>query len=189
MGDSNRNNLFMGHTRLSIIDLSNNGNQPMIDDNGNVIIFNGEIYNHKQLRDEIDNITDEEFSSTSDTEVILKGFKYFGNNLFKKLRGPFSIVIYNKVENQILYARDTFGMKPMYFFENKDLIVISSDVKSIKYVVELKLLDVSEVLFFKYGFIPEPYTQYEDVFSVSPGHVYSISLKSFKKTNYEYFFT
>ena len=161
-GKFSHNNLHFVHTRLSIIDLSENGNQPMQDQNGNAIIFNGEIYNHDQLRTQMINENGEKFFSNSDTEVILKGFKHYGQDIFNKLRGPFSIIIYEKNSRKIFFARDTFGMKPLYIFENKNFIILSSSVKSINSINKLKHLDIAKVLYSKYGFIPEPYTQYEN---------------------------
>lgn len=178
--------VFMGHTRLSIIDLSENGTQPMIDDNENVIVFNGEIYNHKKIKDDLIKDFNEVFFSSSDTEVILKGFKHYGAEIFKKLRGPFAIVIFNKNNQKVYYARDTFGMKPLYYYENENFIFLSSNVDSISSVTNLKKLDIAEILYCKYGFIPEPFTQFKHLKSVEPGCVYSLSPSNLKNVKKEF---
>ena len=93
----------------------------------------------------------------------------------KKLRVHF-IIICNKNDNKILFARDTFGMKPLYFFEDDNSIYFSSNVKAISHITKLKTFDEAKLLFNKYGFIPEPYTQYYNVKSVEPGFIHSFCL-------------
>ena len=148
----------------------------MEDNSGNVIIYNGEIYNYMEIMEEIHKNYKINFKSKSDTEVILKGYNIYGNDIFKKIRGPFSIIIYNKNDNKILFARDTFGMKPLYFFEDDNSIYFSSNVKAISHITKLKTFDEAKLLFNKYGFIPEPYTQYYNVKSVEPGFIHSFCL-------------
>lgn len=105
----------LGHNRLSILDLNPRANQPMFsDDNRYTIVFNGEIYNYKLLRAELINLG-VNFKSTSDTEVLLKGFIAFGVEILKKIRGMFAFVIWDNLELKIFAARDRFGEKPFYF--------------------------------------------------------------------------
>lgn len=112
-------NAALGHNRLSILDLNPRANQPMFsEDNRYSIVFNGEIYNYKELRDELisKGLT---FKSESDTEVLLKGYIFYDVNILKKLRGMFAFVIWDKKENKIFAVRDRFGEKPFYFNNSK----------------------------------------------------------------------
>jgi asparagine synthase (glutamine-hydrolysing) len=105
--------IIMGHLRLSIIDLDVRSNQPLIFKNLS-IAFNGEIYNYKELRDEL-NLLGYNFLTESDTEVILMGFYHFGTNFIKKLNGMFAILIYDSLANKIYAFRDRVGVKPLYY--------------------------------------------------------------------------
>lgn len=119
------------HTRLSIIDTSSAANQPIIDDlTGNSIVFNGEIYNYKQLLEELKSfgLT---FKTNSDTEVILKGYQIWGISVFNKLRGMFALGIYDKANHKLILARDTFGIKPLYYYYENNELVFSSLLQSI----------------------------------------------------------
>ena len=108
-----KNNVFLGHTRLSIIDLTPNANQPLETDRF-IIVYNGEIYNYTQLRN--DYLKEYKFSSNSDTEVILYMFDKFGINSLKYFNGMFSFCIFDK-KNKIMYLfRDRFGKKPLYYY-------------------------------------------------------------------------
>ena len=106
-------NVAMGHRRLSIIDLAN-GKQPMESDDGNlVIVFNGEIYNFLELREDL-KLSGYKFKTNSDTEVLLKGYQEWGSKVTTKLRGMFAFAIYNKETKEIFMARDQWGIKPLY---------------------------------------------------------------------------
>ena len=106
-------NIALGHRRLSIIDVSSSGDQPIFnEDNSLVIIFNGEIYNYKEIREELIN-AGHKFSTNTDTEVLLHGYEEFGENLLNRLRGMFSFVIWDKNNKELFGARDFFGIKPM----------------------------------------------------------------------------
>lgn len=120
---------ILGHTRLSIIDLSQNGNQPMISQN-HIIVFNGEIYNFKEIRDFLIS-KGIKFYSHTDTEVILEGYKYFGVDILNKLRGMFAFAIYDKVKKELFFARDRFGKKPFYYTFYKGAFIFSSEIKAI----------------------------------------------------------
>ena len=108
------NNLYLFHNRLKILDLSNNANQPFVSEKfGNIIVFNGEIYNYKELARDL--LADENFLTNSDTEVILRLFDKFGVDSFKKLSGIFAICIWDKLKKKIYLVRDTIGIKPIYY--------------------------------------------------------------------------
>lgn len=119
--------IALAHQRLAIIDLSEKGHQPMFFEDL-VIIFNGEIYNHLEIRNTI--LAGNKFISDSDTETILQGFKKFGTDIFSKLNGIFSIAIFNKRTRELVLARDQFGIKPLYYYMKDDLFFFGSEIKS-----------------------------------------------------------
>jgi asparagine synthase (glutamine-hydrolysing) len=125
------NNTFqigLAHKRLSILDLSKHGHQPMIFQYLE-IVYNGEVYNFKEIREELEN-DKYIFESDSDTEVILKAYHKWGIDFIQKLIGMFSIVIYDKSKNKIFMIRDRAGVKPFYYYEKNDLFLFSSELKS-----------------------------------------------------------
>ncbi len=121
--------VLLGHKRLSIIDLSKNGKQPMVDDDY-AIVFNGEIYNYRDIREFLIS-RGVSFYSNSDTEVLLKGYKQFGVDLLQKLRGMFAFAIYDKKNNELFLARDRFGKKPLYYTFYKGVFIFASEIKAI----------------------------------------------------------
>lgn len=130
IGFFNEGHIAFGHRRLSILDLSANGHQPMASEDGRyVLVFNGEIYNHEEIREKIKNKYP--FKSTSDTETILYGFAEFGMELFNQLNGIFAFAIYDKQENEIIIVRDQFGVKPLYYCLQENNFLFSSEIKSL----------------------------------------------------------
>ena len=119
--------IAMGQTRLSIVDLST-GDQPMITKD-NVIIFNGEIYNYIEIREELrkNGIV---FNTTSDTEVFLKAYEYYGTGCFQRLNGQFAVLIWNRRNRELVVARDRFGIRPLYILPFKDQIYFTSEMKA-----------------------------------------------------------
>ena len=128
-GFINHKNLLLGHTRLSIIDTSNLGSQPMSVDGRFWIIYNGEIYNYKVLKEELLQ-KNYKFYSNSDTEVVLNAYKEWGENSFEKFNGEWSFAILDKKENELLLCRDGIGYKPCYIYETKDFLAFSSEIKA-----------------------------------------------------------
>ncbi|MFY7963872.1 MAG: asparagine synthase (glutamine-hydrolyzing) [Chitinophagaceae bacterium] len=122
-------NFALGHARLSIIDLSTSASQPMIDEDGNVLIFNGEIYNYVELKNQLSN--QYHFKTESDTEVILAAYKVWKEKCVEYLRGMFSIVLFDKNLNKLFIARDRFGIKPLYFRKFDGAYIFSSEIKSL----------------------------------------------------------
>ena len=124
-------NMTLGHNRLSIIDLSTAANQPLTDDNL-TIIFNGEIYNYKSLREKL-LLKGVNFKTNSDTEVIIKLFKEYGDDSFKMLSGIFAIAIWDSKKNELVLIRDIVGVKPLYYYHNTNekKFYFSSLIKSI----------------------------------------------------------
>lgn len=179
----------LGHNRLSIIELSDAGAQPMHDERGYSIIFNGEIYNHNELRVELEaqNIF---FKGGSDTEVILQLYIKYGVESFSMLEGMFCIVILDTVNNNIHIVRDAIGVKPLYLSKSDIGIFASSEIKGLKpYLNNELILDKNDIYaFFNTGFLYEPNTGYENIKKLMPGYIYSIDIptgdvvqKEFKK--------
>lgn len=169
-----KNNHFIGfsHTRLSILDLSSAGHQPMIDEEtGNIVVFNGEIYNFKELMADLKK-SGETFNSNSDTEVLLKAYKHFKPHKFlQKIRGMFSFVIWDEVKQKALIARDPCGIKPLYYATNKNFFICSSEAKAIVRAgivdgsIDYNALDS----YFAFGSIQSPLTIYKGINSLLPG--------------------
>ncbi len=136
-GPDNQNYFFsknkkVFHARLKIIDLNDRSNQPF-SKNGYSIIYNGEIYNYKILKDELKKYY--KIRTNSDTEILLLSFLKWGKNMFNKIEGMFSFIIYNSNNNEFFFARDLFAQKPLYYFKDNNQIIFASEIKPI-----LKLL-------------------------------------------------
>ncbi len=128
-GFINHKNLLFGHTRLSIIDTTNLGSQPMSVDGRYWIIYNGEIYNYKTLREELI-LKKYKFYSNSDTEVVLNAYKEWGVDSFQKFNGEWSFAILDKKNDEVIICRDGIGYKPCYIFDNKNFLAFSSEIKT-----------------------------------------------------------
>jgi asparagine synthase (glutamine-hydrolysing) len=174
------NQLAFAHKRLSIQDLSLNGHQPMISDDGNyVIIFNGEIYNHWDIRKVLEKKYP--FKSTSDTETILYGFIEFGETILEKLNGIFAFAIYKKNTETIFIARDQYGVKPLYYYVAKDKFWFSSEIKSIlaiSFDKEINLNALQNYLTFLYS--PGEITPFKKVLKLLPGHSITLTTNNFQ---------
>lgn len=163
--------ISLGHRRLSILDISG-GKQPMFTkDKSLVVIFNGEIYNYKELKSEL--ITKNyEFETNSDTEILLIGYREWGVDLPKHLRGMFSFALFDKTENILFCARDHFGIKPFYYYKNNDTFIFASEIKAFlehpKFLKEFN----EEILpsYLAFGFSPTNETFFKNVYSLKPGH-------------------
>ena len=122
-------NFALGHARLSIIDLSIAASQPMLSENGNVVVFNGEIYNYIELREQLKDSY--HFKTASDTEVILAAYQVWKEKCVEKLRGMFSIILFDKALNKLFVARDRFGIKPLYYRIENNATFFASEIKSL----------------------------------------------------------
>lgn len=119
----------IGHSRLSVIDISSLGNQPMLDSSSRYIIaFNGEVYNYKELKKKY--LNDFHLKSSSDTEVVLELYKIFKSKILDLLNGMFAFVIYDQLENELFIVRDHLGIKPLYYYQNNETFYFSSEFKS-----------------------------------------------------------
>ena len=174
--------ISMGMTRLSIIDIES-GAQPIYSDgNDVVIVFNGEIYNYRELKEELEE-KKINFKTNSDTEVILKLYLEYGTESFIKLDGMFAFSIYDKRLKRIFIARDFFGEKPLYYTNEKNNFIWGSELKSVISQIENKpeISKKSLNLYFSLTYIPAPYTIYERVFKLEPNKYieYSVEKKRF----------
>jgi asparagine synthase (glutamine-hydrolysing) len=163
--------LAFGHRRLSIIDLSKNGHQPMADTGQKAwITFNGEIYNYPELKEELLK-AGAKFQSSTDTEVIIVAYLHWGTAAFSKFRGMFAFALYD-IEKAVTYlVRDTTGIKPMYYHIEKEQLTFASEIKTFKLANIATQPDPNfEVRFLAFGHIPEPYTTLKNVFSLAKGH-------------------
>ena len=164
---------FFGHTRLSILDLSKAANQPMISQDGRyVIVFNGEIYNFLELRDQLAS-KGINFKTNSDTEVILYGFSVWGNDVFEKLNGIFAISIWDKLSKKTILARDRYGVKPLYYYNFEEKLVFASEIKAIHAGVEINNVINRQALveFLKFGNPLGEQTMFENIKEVKPGEI------------------
>lgn len=182
-----RNNLYLGHTRLSIIDLSSAGNQPFTSASKNyTIIFNGEIYNHKALRKEINNLKNIRWRGTSDTETLTELIDLFGiEESLNKLLGMFAIAIWNHKTETICLVRDRGGEKPLYYGIFDNTLIFGSEIKSIKghpnFINDHDNLALS--YYFKLGYIPAPRTAWKNVKKLRPGCYVYFSTNSLNINN------
>jgi asparagine synthase (glutamine-hydrolysing) len=163
--------LGFGQRRLSIIDLSNNGHQPMADvDEKAWITFNGEIYNYPEIKRELLAIG-AKFRSTTDTEVIIQAYLHWGIASFEKLNGMFAFALYDKAKNSTYLVRDTGGIKPLYYCADKGQLSFASEVRAFKIAGLATEQDKDwRIRFLAYGHIPEPYTTLKNVCSLPKGH-------------------
>lgn len=161
----------LGHARLSILDISEKGHQPMIDpENGNIIVYNGEIYNFKELRESLFK-KGYKFYTECDTEVILKIFKEMGESCLHYLRGMFSFLIYIPTMRRVFFARDRVGKKPFYYTVVKNKFIFASELYALACHrdVSLELSDEAIETFFSFQCIPSPLTIYKNVFKLRKG--------------------
>jgi asparagine synthase (glutamine-hydrolysing) len=176
-------NIKLGHQRLSIQDLSSNGHQPMFsDDNRFVIIFNGEIYNHLELRNKLS--TKYLFKSNSDTETILYGFIEHGIDLFNMLNGIFAFSIFDTETGELIIARDHFGVKPLYYISNRSLFAFSSELKTIinfSENSEFNLKSLFNYLYFLWS--PGEDTPIMGFKKLLPGHYIKLNIHSLESIN------
>lgn len=163
--------LVFGHRRLSIIDLSKNGHQPMADLHQSVwITFNGEIYNFQELRCDLLK-AGAKFHSATDTEVIINAYLLWGEAAFSKLKGMFAFALFDKSKALTYLVRDTSGIKPLYYRAASGELIFASEVKAIRATDNNIEPDPKwPARFLAYGHIPEPYTTLKDVFSLPKGH-------------------
>ncbi len=167
-----------GFRRLSIIDLSPLGHQPMTnEDTGDVIMLNGEIYNYKELRKDLEGLG-YRFKSNSDTEVVLKSYQHYGMKCVHGFIGMFAIAIHDKKNNRIVFFRDRAGVKPFYWYWQDNLFLFGSELKTFhRHKGFKKEIDVDALsLYFQHGYISAPYCIFKNAHKLMPGHSLSVDL-------------
>ena len=169
-----------GQRRLSILDLSLTGHQPMSNLTEDIwITFNGEIYNYLELKTELLELG-YRFKSKTDTEIIIYGYQEFGIDFFKKMNGMFAFCIFDKRKSEFILVRDRLGQKPLHFYFSKKKFAFSSELKSlIKLPFISKNIDLKNLSrYFSFEYVPAPYSIFEDVFKLEPGHFLKIKVKN-----------
>ena len=162
----------LGHTRLSIIDLSEKGNQPMANDNNGVqVSYNGEIYNYREIREELRS-KGHTFRTNSDTEVLIRAYEEWGIECLHKFIGMFALAIWDEQKNRLYLARDRVGIKPLYYYRKNGLFLFGSELKAIMEHpgFQKRINPEGLALFLRYNYIRSPYTIFENTFKLEPGH-------------------
>ena len=181
-------NIFLGHRRLSIIDLSSNGEQPMHSNNNRfVMVFNGEIYNYRKLKLELMKNFDIKFKNNTDTQVLLESINAYGLDItLKKIEGMFAFALWDKTEKCLFLVRDRIGKKPLYWGRSNEGIIFGSEIKSIlKYDNLNKSLDQKSIsAFLKFSYINSPNTIFKNISKVEPGHYIKFINNKLEKTQY-----
>ncbi len=183
------NHLTLGHSRLSIIDLSAVADQPMLDESEHfALVFNGEIYNYQEIRSELE-VAGYRFKTHSDTEVLLHAYRYYGKDCLTRLRGMFAFALFDKQKGKLFIARDRFGIKPLFYSFSGGRFVFASEVTPIvtsgmvPKVVSAESLDD----YFLYGGIQQPRTIYKDVFALMPASYMELDVKTLKYSTGVYY--
>jgi asparagine synthase (glutamine-hydrolysing) len=180
--------LSLAHRRLAIQDLSSNGHQPMVSlDENYAIIFNGEIYNHWEIRKNLEYKYN--FKSNSDTETLLYGFIEHGKEILNLLNGIFSFAILDKKNNELFIARDQFGVKPLYYYSDSNQFWFSSEIKSIlntdfDHTISTEAL----VNYLTFLYSPADKTPFEKVFKLLPGHSITLNINDYQNFKLEKYY-
>ncbi|MDX2003033.1 MAG: asparagine synthase (glutamine-hydrolyzing) [Chitinophagales bacterium] len=160
----------LAHRRLSFLDLSDNGRQPMSNETGDVwLVFNGEIYNYPTIKNELI-AKGHVFSSTCDAEVIVHGYEEWGTHVVKRLKGMFALAIWDARKHELFLARDRFGIKPLYYYHTEEHLIFASEIKAIHAYpgVKLEINERSISEFLTYRYVPPPNTIYRKVKKLPP---------------------
>lgn len=167
----------LAHARLSILDISMAGAQPMTDDSGRyTIIFNGEIYNYRELQNKYLSNKPISFNSTSDTEVLLYLYKYIGEEFINELNGFFAFSIYDKQEKTVFLARDRMGIKPLLYYHDEDCLIWGSEMKAIlSFPIEHELNHSALHMYLQLNYVPAPMTMLRRISKLLPGTSMTIS--------------
>ncbi len=170
-------NIGLGFVRLSIIDLSSAGHQPMFSDDGNLVLtFNGEIFNYIELREELKELG-YSFKSQTDSEVLLKSYQEWGEKCLDKFNGMWAFIIYNRTTGEIFAARDRFGIKPLYYYRDDKEFIYASEIKAIKRGLDKKLTINEEVVFNYLLYNRTDYNEntfYKEIKKLPHGHYFKI---------------
>lgn len=182
-----KKNVYLGHTRLSIVDI-NLGKQPMFNENGNVcLIYNGEIYNNLELRKILKNKGHIFKTKNSDTEVLLNSYLEWGIDCVNKFNGMFAFAIFDKNKNSLILGRDRLGEKPLFYFYDGNKFAFSSSISSIKkYIKNNKINQKALLKFYAYGFIPGKNTHIQNLYKLEPGNILEFKIDKKDINIYKY---
>jgi asparagine synthase (glutamine-hydrolysing) len=180
------NHIGLAHRRLSIIDLSQHAQQPMLDESGRYVLsYNGEVYNFRELRTELEKLG-VSFRSKSDTEVVLKAFAQWGEQAIKKFNGMFAFAIWDRQEKTLFLARDRYGIKPLYYTVVKDQVIFASEIKALLQHPDVKCqldpIALAEYLNFQ-NFIQD-HTLFKNIKILKAGHILRIHNENLQFSQY-----
>lgn len=176
----------LGHRRLSIIDLSERGRQPMASDDGRIqVSYNGEIYNYRELREELRS-RGHVFRTDCDTEVLIRSYEEWGIECLHRFVGMFAFAIWDGRENRLYLARDRVGVKPLYYYMQDGLFLFASELKSMTRHPGFpgRISPDGLALFLRYDYVRSPYTIYENTFKLEPGHYLCLEGGELEKHRY-----
>src|SRR6185369_10411967 len=173
------NGIALGHRRLAILDLSPAGHQPMHSSSGRfVTVFNGEIYNHLEIRKELEKSSDgHHWRGHADTETILAGFDVWGiEETLKRAVGMFALAVWDKAERMLILARDRMGEKPLYFGWNQGTFLFASELKALRAFpgFDSEINRDAITLLLRHNYIPAPYSIYRGIFKLWPGTMLAV---------------
>lgn len=182
---SSNSNSFFGFifNRLTILDLTEHSRQPMFSDQFNTaIMFNGEIYNHNELRKNLESKGVKFHSDHSDSEVVLNGFSYYGSSFANKLVGQFAITFFDGDNNELTLVRDRLGQKPLFYFYNQTSLIFGSNLKSVISLQDNYILDSTSLSeYLNYGVVTSPKTIFKNNFKVEPAEIITFQLDNIYK--------
>lgn len=176
----------LAHARLSIIDLSEGANQPMM--YGDLsIVFNGEVYNFREIRKELETLG-HQFQLDSDTEVIIHAYQQWGVECVKRFIGMFAFAILDKAKDELIVMRDRAGVKPLYYYVNGGTFLFASELKAFyRHPAFKRTLNKQAIgLYFKYGYVPAPYAIFEHTYKLKPGHFLKYDIRKRKYEIHQY---
>ncbi|MHB1205253.1 MAG: asparagine synthetase B family protein, partial [Rhodospirillaceae bacterium] len=166
--------VFLGSRRLAVVDIAG-GAMPMWDAAGDIcVIQNGEIYNHRELRRELESLGHRFTSDHADTEVLVQGYKAWGEGLFARLNGMFAVAIYDRHRKKLVLARDRFGEKPLFYGVTGACFAFASELRAIRVHPAFAGASASKIglmKFFAHGFFPGAHTPYEGISKLPAGHL------------------
>lgn len=171
--------IYLAHRRLAVVDIEG-GVQPMWSSDGSVgVVFNGEIYNHLKLRRELEGRGHRFLTDHSDTEVLIHGYRQWGENLWNRLNGMWALALFDREKQRLLLSRDRFGKKPLFYASRPDLFAFASELTAL--VRHRQLQDSLSVTslqkYFAYGYIPAPRSLYKGIYKIPAGYNLKVELR------------
>jgi len=177
--------VFIAMRRLSIIDLST-GHQPIANEDGTIwMVCNGEIYNYQELRQKLVDLG-HQFKTSSDSEIVVHLYEEYGEDLVNHLNGMFGFALWDCKKRKLIIARDQLGVKPIYYYQDRKRLIFASELKAIltQKSISKRLSKIAVNQYFMYGYVPAPYSIFENIYKLEPGTLLNISNGVVKKTKY-----